>query len=116
MTFRIDYILLASPRKRCSELAGILSFASSSLVLEKCSLQSVLSSIYCDISRRHPMQFFLGEFHWKVFKSLHNVVHLGVGGSHALLGDHFVWLQMRSDYAACSIESIGAHRELTSNG
>lgn len=79
-------------------------------------LSSELPDHVCDLSLGHTRLFVPESFRHTTFDFLHGLVHPGVCGMQALVGDRFVWPQMHADITqwcvsctACQSSKVQQH-------
>lgn len=93
----IDLANLAQDQEVDEELGQYLTQNNSSLRLKKMKYPGSKVPLYCDISTPTPRPFITKNFRKQVFLSLHSLSHPGPVATAKLVGDRFVWPEMRKN-------------------
>lgn len=87
-----------------------------SLSFQEVQLSPDSPALRCKTSTGHPRPFLPQSLSRDAFMQLHQLAHLGIRGSQALIGEHFFWLHMRRDTAhwtreclACQASKVQCH-------
>lgn len=91
----IDYEQIAETQENDNDLAD--AHKNSSLVLRKIKLPNATTKIFCDISTDRVRPFIPSTCRRNVFNAIHGLSHPGVRASTKLIGDRFVWPNIRKD-------------------